>query len=408
MILTLGKNDPQITEFRKKVFTEDLKLPIEYMDFSYEEFKGLKEKFGVELFENVYKMSNTKWNQTDIDRVWYIPNVAISAGLLFDDERYRGAYLTYTLESKRAKYRSLHFKEFGFFTLQAIRAIELEKKKIFLTVYEYNKRMTAQVRAFKHKGYADVAGNILHQELDYEGKEHINGVDQHIFSIDFEKLWKKYDPQLLEMNNNEVPNAIAKYPTDIRKYPDVVKLSNLSLHELKILKEEYKEFHDNENYILSRRKDFVISPSINIILINYLGFREKVYQGMSLNKKGTTELKDKVGSFTKEFLKQFTDGCRFNYITTRKGWKTKQHSDHEDYTKQGFRVIIPFDEMKMTFDNEREYILKPGFIYFVNVCIPHIGEHYSELDERAGILFKLNNDEKIWQALSSAQSQNIA
>ena len=64
--------------------------------------------------------------------------------------------------------------------------------------------------------------------------------------------------------------------------------------------------------------------------------------------------------------------------------------------------------MKMTFDGEREYILKPGFIYFVNVCIPHIGEHYSELDERAGILFKLNNDKRIWQALSSAQSQNIA
>ena len=108
------------------------------------------------------------------------------------------------------------------------------------------------------------------------------------------------------MNNDESPEVIAKYPKDIRKYPDVLKLQpHLSTHELRILKKEYEQFQDNENYILSRRKDFVISPSINIILVNYLGFREKVYQGVSLNKKGTTELKDKVGPFTKKFLQHF-------------------------------------------------------------------------------------------------------
>ena len=32
MILSLGKNDPKVTEFREKVYTEDLNLPIQCMD----------------------------------------------------------------------------------------------------------------------------------------------------------------------------------------------------------------------------------------------------------------------------------------------------------------------------------------------------------------------------------------
>ena len=407
MIIMLEKEDPKVLEFRQLVFTQDLKLPIEVMDYDHKSLKKITKDR--EHLENAWKLSNTKFLNENIDKAWLIPGVGISCGVDYDNERYRGGYLTYTLKEKRAKYRSLNFKEFGFMTLQSVRAIELGKKEIFLSLYEYNKRMSAQLRAYHHKGYADIAGNVLHQDLEYRGLEKVREVDQHVFAINFEKLWKKYDPQLLEMNNDEAPEVTAKYPTDIRKYPDVLRLyPHISSKELMQLKNEYKEFNDNENYILSRRKDFVISPSINIILINYLGFREKVYQGISLNKKGTTELKDKVGSFTKRFLSQFTDGCRFNYITTRKGWKTKQHSDHEDYTKQGFRIIIPFDEMKMTFDSEREYILSPGFVYFVNVCIPHVGEHYSELDERAGILFKLNSDKRIWQALSFAASPNTA
>ena len=170
---------------------------------------------------------------------------------------------------------------------------------------------------------------------------------------------------------------------------------------MELLKKEYDQFDDNENYIVSRRKDFKISPSINMIISTYLGFKQKVYNGVSLNKKGSTELKDKVGFHTRKFLSQFKTACRINYITTRKGWKTKQHVDHENYTKQGFRIIVPFDEMKMTFDENREYVLKPGSVYFVNICVPHIGEHYSEKEERAGILFKLLEDEKIWQAYTS-------
>ena len=30
MILTLGKNDPKVIEFRKKVYKEDLDLPTQY------------------------------------------------------------------------------------------------------------------------------------------------------------------------------------------------------------------------------------------------------------------------------------------------------------------------------------------------------------------------------------------
>ncbi len=398
MIRTLGKNNSEIKEFREKIFVEDLELPIECMDFDYSQLKQITKD--EEHFEDAWKMSNTFWNNANVDQVWYVPNVAISCGYQYDEKRYRGAYLTYTLKSKRKKYHSLNFREFGFFAMQAIRAAELGCDEIFLSVYEYNRKMSANVRALKHKGYGDIAGNILHQELEYKGVEFVKGVDQHIFSIDFKKLREKYDEDLMEMVNNEAGTVSARYPTNPEKYPDVVEL-NCEL-DVDKLYNDYLQFNDNENYILSRRKDFKISPSINMIISAYLGFRSKVYHGVALNKKGTTELKDSVGEYTKEFLNQFPAACRMNYITTRKGWKTKQHVDHTDYTKQGFRIIVPFDNMKMTFDSKREYVLSAGKVYFVNICVPHVGEHYSDNNERAGLLFKLLDDDMIWQAYSSA------
>tara|TARA_Y100000004_G_scaffold196985_1_gene269111 strand:+ start:2875 stop:4083 length:1209 start_codon:yes stop_codon:yes gene_type:complete len=400
MILTLGKNDSKLREFRKKVYVEDLNLDPAVMamdcDVLYDYTK--------DKFEDAWKMSDVFWSGMECDQVWYIPGVALSCGYKYDDTRYRGCYLTYTLSEKRAKHRSLNFKEFGFMAMQAVRAAELGCKEIFLSVYEYDKRMSANIRALKHGGYGDIAGNILHQELEYKGVEKVRGVDQHIFSIDFEKLWHKYDEDLMELNNDEALPVIAKHPTDPRSYPDILKLNcDINLDKLIL---DYKNYNDNENYLLSRRKDLKISPSINMIIAAYLGFKDSVYHGVALNKKGTTELKDNVGEYTKNFLKQFPSGCRFNYVTTRKGWKTKQHVDHEDYTNQGFRIIVPFDEMRMTFDSAREYILKPGSIYFVNVAIPHVGDHYSSKEERAGLLFKLTNDEQIWQAYSSALSQS--
>ena len=397
MIKTYNKHSPEVYEFRKKIFIEDLNLPLETMNFTMKQLSQLG--LDDEQLQNAYKMSNTKWDKENIDQVWMLPGIAISCGYEVDDTRYRGGYLAYTMKDKRAKFRSLHFKEFGFFFLQSLRAMELNKDKIIITVYEYNRRMAAQVRAYKHKGYADQAGNILHQELYYEGIEHIKNCDQHVFSIDFKKLWQKYDEDLMEMNNNEAPEISAKFATQPNQYPDVVKLK--ADFDVNKLHDEYKQFNDNENYIISRRKDFKISPSINVMISTYLGFKEKVYSGVALNKKNSIELKDSVGPYTKEFLTQFPSACRMNYITTRTGWKTKQHVDHTDYTKQGFRIIVPFGEMRMTFENEREYILEPGNVYFVNICTPHVGDHYSSQSERAGLLFKLTNDEQIWQAYSS-------
>ena len=197
MIIMLEKEDPKVLEFRQLVFTQDLKLPIEAMDYDHKSLKKITKDR--EHLENAWKLSNSKFLNENIDKAWLIPGVGISCGVDYDNERYRGGYLTYTLKEKRAKYRSLNFKEFGFMTLQSVRAIELGKKEIFLTLYEYNKRMSAQLRAYHHKGYADVAGNVLHQDLEYRGLEKVNKVDQHIFAINFEKFWKKYDPQLLEI-----------------------------------------------------------------------------------------------------------------------------------------------------------------------------------------------------------------
>lgn len=398
MILTLEKTDPKVKEFREKVYTDDIGIPLSYMDYTYTELKKeLGEVLDEETFENAWKMSNTKFEQEDIDKVWLIPNIGISCGIIHDEKRYRVGYLTYTLKEKRAKHRSLNWKEFGFVTWQACRAIELGKSEIIVTVYEYNKKMSAQVRMYKNPVYSIRAGNAVPVELEYRGVECIRNVDQHVFAINFETLYKKYDPLLMELKNNETSKIISKYPTAVDNYPDVVELKcDIDLE--KLIK-EYNEYDSKENYLLSRRKDFVLSPSLNIIISSYLGFRETVYDSRPLNKKGSIELKDEIGEETKRLLNEFSGAERVNYVTTKTGWKTKQHVDHEDYTEQGFRVIIPLNgAMKMTFE-DRPYVLTPGKAYFVNVCIPHVGEHYDEKPERASILFKLNSDELIWKNL---------
>lgn len=394
MLVLTDKFDSRVTKFREKIYTEDLGVDLSIMDKSFKEINDSLEHLPTNVKEDAWKFSNTKWNQAKIDIVCLQPNVGISCGYELDEDIYRGAYLTYTLLAKRAKYRSLNFKEFGFLTHQAIRACELGKKEIILTVYEYDRKMSAQIRALKHKGYADVAGNILHQELEYKGIMELNNVNQHVFSINFENLFKKYDPYLLEMKNEETLPVTAKYPTQPEKYPYVTVLDiEVDVNKLKT---EFDNFDKNDNYMLKRMKDFVISPSINVILMTYLGFKSSVYEGVSLNKPGSLDLKDEVGTYTKNFLSKFKDICRINYITTRKGWKTKPHKDHKDYTNQGFRIIVPFEDMKMTFENKMVYIFKPGKVYFVNVAVEHIGEHYSELEERTGLLFKLCNDKMIW------------
>lgn len=400
MVRVLDVHATEVTEFRKKVYEEDLGLPIFAMDLDYHQLKNMLEDDS-ETLENAWKMSNTKFLNSAIDKVFMVDG-AISCGAVIDESRYRGGYLSYTLKRMRKKLRCFHYKEFGFITMQALRAIELKKDKLIVYIYAYNRRMKAQIRAYNHKGYSDGTEHHLHKETKFTGLETVKGVEMHTFEIDFNELKEKYEPYLMELKTPEEERSVkARFPKDVRKYPDCVPLMNIS--NLDELINEYKSFTEKENYLITRRKDLVISPSINALVAAYMGFRNSVYEGYPLNKRRTKELKDSVGSHTKNLLDSFKNISRPNYITTRIGWKTVEHTDHMDYTDQGFRVIVPLTgPMKMTFDSEREYILEPGKAYFVNVCIPHVGEHYSDKEERAGILFKLDDDDIIWQAYSSA------
>lgn len=399
IITIFDKADSRIKEFRELIYTKDLKLDLKYMDYENKDLhEELKDTHTRAEIEDAWKFGNVKWNNSEIDMVCLVPGVAMSCSYKHDDTRYRGAFLTYTMIDQRKRHHSLNFKEFGFLFHQSLRAIDLGLNKLIITVYEYDKKMSANVRALKHKGYALKAGNIIHQELEYTGTELIRGVDQHVFELDFHKLYLKYDAYLLDMKSDkETFKVTAKYPTDVRQYPDCVKL--ICSLDLEKLVEDYKNFHDTENYVTARLKDLTISPSINIIVMSYLGFRADVYDGKSLNKVRSHELKESVGEYTRQFLSQFDNPCRINYITTTPGWITKPHKDHEDYTEQGFRVIVPLTgEMKMSFEG-REVILYPGNAYFVNVCVEHVGEHFSQLPERTGLLFKLSDDEIIWDSV---------
>lgn len=408
MKIFYDKFTDEVTKFREGVYTADLNMPVSNMSLSYHELHELLRDKDSEIFETAWKFSNAKWEQTNIDMVTIFDDIGISCGAMYPESNsYRCAYLTYTKKFARNNNHSLLFRNNGFIYYQLLRAISLGANSAFISIYGHSRKMLASIKRVWKKKVTSLDSDIyFYQDFIYEGETIIETVPQHVVRLRFDDLYIKYKDLILESKDPlyERSNVTGKYLTSPEKYPDVIRLSvPVDLAKMKSDFNHFSASAISHEYLTDRRDTLILGPYLNSVLIHYMGFRSQIYSGISLNKTGSTELDEHCGAYTSDFLKQFPTANRVNYITTKHGWKTIPHVDHLDYTVQGFRIIVPFEEFKMTFIRDtvsNEYIFEPGYAYFVNVCITHVGEHFSKLDSRAGLLFKICDDSIIWESLN--------
>ena len=171
-----------------------------------------------------------------------------------------------------------------------------------------------------------------------------------------------------EFETVPVTSLIPPYPCN---FPEVSRLGIKT--DVAKLREEFEHFDKSGDYFKSRAKYFKNPLKETIKLFDWLGFSRETYKAFPLRVTGTNQLRDDVGPYTKNLLETFgVPLFRQQYVQSERGWHTKLHIDHPDFTIHGFRVFIPIDTAYMGFENTI-YQLDPGDCYFVNIGKKHRG-----------------------------------
>ncbi|MGY8692312.1 MAG: hypothetical protein ACKVHF_05025 [Candidatus Poseidoniales archaeon] len=187
----------------------------------------------------------------------------------------------------------------------------------------------------------------------------------------------KYDILPLgEYETIPVTSLIPPYP---EYFNEVVRLGVKT--DVNQLQKDLIEFDlsKQENYVVSRARYFKQDIRETLEMFESLNFGlGENYAGYPVRKKGTNEIQEHLGEYTKTLLE--TIGVplfRQQYVAAGEMWNTKLHADHPDFSVHGFRIFIPIDVAYIGFE-DNIYLLEPGDCYFVNIAKLHrgISEHH--------------------------------
>lgn len=182
----------------------------------------------------------------------------------------------------------------------------------------------------------------------------------------------KYD--ILPLGDYETIPVTSLIPPYPEYFKEVVRLGiNTDVEKLRTEFDDF-DLKAEGDYFFSRARHFKQSIRKTLESFKDLHFElgEK-YAGYPIRKKGTNELKDGLGEYTKSLLEKFgVPLFRQQYVIAEEGWNTKLHIDHPDFSIHGFRVFIPIDVAYIGFE-KNVYKLLPGDCYFVNIAKPHRG-----------------------------------
>jgi len=199
-----------------------------------------------------------------------------------------------------------------------------------------------------------------------------------------------YSQDILPLGTYEsvpVQSLIPPYPDN---FPEVTRLG-IKI-DVNLLRQEYNQFDKSGDYFVSRMKNFKNDIKETIKLFNQIGFSRTKYKAFPLRVEGTNQLLDTVGPYTRQLLENFgVPLFRQQYALAVKGWSTKLHIDHPDFTTHGFRVFIPIDTAYIGFE-KNIYQLLAGDCYFVNIARLHRG--FSD-EERVVIMCQMASDKLI-------------
>lgn len=137
MIKEFYPDDPEVTKFRIKIFTEDLNLTSE--DVHTFDDPNTDNKFA-------YWYSDKKFLSNKFDKIllhyFEGESVSMAGGTYFNKDLYRCLQMLYILKKARRidELNTLHFKDNGFFDHHINRAKSLGCKGLFYSVDPYDKR----------------------------------------------------------------------------------------------------------------------------------------------------------------------------------------------------------------------------------------------------------------------------
>lgn len=194
-------DSPEVTAFRERIFTEDLKLPASLMGEITYENKDQYNPFA-------YWYCDQKFLSNGFDQVllYYYEGEAASlvCGTHYNKHLYRASQMYYILKSFRGRpgANTFPYKKDGQFPLQIERAKELGCKAVFVAIHAYNKKyeMAWQVAKDDIVGpgimplseRTHTAKDFVFCDKEYElmyVKQKIFYYDIYKTGVDFDALW---------------------------------------------------------------------------------------------------------------------------------------------------------------------------------------------------------------------------
>lgn len=195
-------DSPEVTEFRKKIFEQDLGLTAEHMSIVKYENRDEYETFA-------YWYCDEKFLSTGFDKVLiYYHNgepACITGGTHFNKHLYRGMQMYYTLKSFRRikECNNLAGRRGGFMEHQIKRANELDCKAYFISVQAYDKRHQRLWEGYLKRDIAIKdslhprdrvinASHFIHLDKEYtimHVEQKVMFHDIHNAGVDFDELW---------------------------------------------------------------------------------------------------------------------------------------------------------------------------------------------------------------------------
>lgn len=165
MIIAYDPDHIEVTKFRQRIFTEDLDLPIQYLETDNHNSDN---KFS-------YWYSNQKFLNTGFDKVLLHYHEGEAVGMVggthFNRHLYRGVQMYYILKKYRyiKGLNTLHFRENGFFDWQIQRAKELGCLAIFICFDLYDQKHKNMYNAMKNDRVG--FGQMGNEERKYTRKD---------------------------------------------------------------------------------------------------------------------------------------------------------------------------------------------------------------------------------------------
>ncbi len=154
----------------------------------------------------------------------------------------------------------------------------------------------------------------------------------------------------------------------------------------------------SRHYLSEREHQLPLGIARTKEVLKAFGFDGRNYSAYSMKSIDGAHWLD-VPQSTRDWVDaNFPKNARVHYAVAAVGWSSAWHVDCRHFRLHGFRVHVPLStsahyEFRVG-PVTKNFELKPGFAYFVNVAVSHRA-HNPENEERVSILLQLMSDSPI-------------